>query len=79
MPASFDVNWNSHPEYPNGKMLVPFLAAQCGAELEAGHIELEFAAERGECNVWLHDTHKLPVSPLTYANILDNGTGELRS
>ena len=57
---------------------MPFLADQYGAELEAGHIELKFDAEHGEFNVWLYDTHKLPVSPLTYAEILDNGNGELR-
>jgi (1->4)-alpha-D-glucan 1-alpha-D-glucosylmutase len=74
----FDVDWNSHPEYLNGKLLVPFLADQYGAELEAGRIELKFDAERGEFNVWLYDTHKLPVSPLTYAEILGNGNGELR-
>jgi len=74
----FDVDWNSHPEYLNGKLLVPFLADQYGAELEAGRIELKFDAERGEFNVWPYDTHKLPVSPLTYAEILGNGTGELR-
>jgi (1->4)-alpha-D-glucan 1-alpha-D-glucosylmutase len=74
----FDVDWNCHPEYPNGKLLVPFLADQYGAELEAGHIELKFDAEHGEFNVWLYDTHKLPVSPLTYPEILGNANDALR-
>jgi (1->4)-alpha-D-glucan 1-alpha-D-glucosylmutase len=74
----FDVDWNSHPEYLSGKLLVPFLVDQYGAELEDGHIELKFDAERGEFSVWLYDTHKLPVSPPTYAEILGNGKGELR-
>jgi (1->4)-alpha-D-glucan 1-alpha-D-glucosylmutase len=73
----FDVEWNSHPEYLNGKLLVPFLAEQYGAELEAGHIELKFDAEHGEFNVWLYGTHKLPVSPLTYPEILSHENGEL--
>ena len=73
----FDVDWSSHPEYLNGKLLVPFLAEQYGAELEAGHIELKFDAEHGEFNIWLYDTHKLPVSPLTYPEILGHGNGEL--
>jgi (1->4)-alpha-D-glucan 1-alpha-D-glucosylmutase len=74
----FDVDWNCHPEYLNGKLLVPFLADQYGAELEAGHIELKFDAEHGEFNVWLYDTHKLPVSPLTYPEILGNANDALR-
>ena len=74
----FDVEWNAHPEYLNGKLLVPFLAEQYGAELEAGHIELKFDAEHGEFNVWLYDTHKLPVSPLTYPEILSGANGELQ-
>ena len=73
----FDVDWRAHPEYLNGKLLVPFLAQQYGAELEAGHIELKFDAEHGEFNVWLYDTHKLPVSPPTYAEILRDADGEL--
>ena len=71
-------DWNCHPEYLNGKLLVPFLADQYGAELEAGHIELKFDAEHGEFNVWLYDTHKLPVSPLTYPAILGNPNDALR-
>ncbi len=74
----FDVDWNCHPEYLSGKLLVPFLAEQYGAELEAGHMELKFDAEHGEFNVWLYDTHKLPVSPLTYPEILGGANGELR-
>jgi len=29
----FDVDWNSHPEYLNGKLLVPFLADHTGPNL----------------------------------------------
>jgi (1->4)-alpha-D-glucan 1-alpha-D-glucosylmutase len=74
----FDVEWNAHPEYLNGKLLVPFLAEQYGAELEAGHIELKFDAEHGEFNVWLYGTHKLPVSPLTYPEMLSGANGKLQ-
>jgi (1->4)-alpha-D-glucan 1-alpha-D-glucosylmutase len=73
----FDVDWNCHPEYLNGKLLVPFLADQYGAELEAGHVALKFDAEHGEFAVWLYDTHKLPVSPLTYPEILRHANGGL--
>jgi (1->4)-alpha-D-glucan 1-alpha-D-glucosylmutase len=71
----FDVDWNCHPEYLSGKLLVPFLADQYGAELEAGHMALKFDSEHGEFNVWLYDTHKLPVSPLMYPQILNNANG----
>jgi (1->4)-alpha-D-glucan 1-alpha-D-glucosylmutase len=73
----FDVDWSSHSEYLDGRLLVPFLAAQYGTELEAGHLELRFDAQRGEFSVWLYNTHKLPVSPLSYAEILGHQHPEL--
>jgi (1->4)-alpha-D-glucan 1-alpha-D-glucosylmutase len=73
----FDIDWDSHSEYLAGKLLVPFLGAQYGAELESGKIELKFDAEHGEFAVWLYDTHKLPITPITYPKILDKGTLEL--
>ena len=75
--AWFDIDWEAHPEYLNGKLLVPFLGEQYGAVLESGQIELKPDAERGEFSVWLYGTHKLPVSPLCYAEILGRKTIEL--
>jgi len=74
----FDVDWDSHPEYLSGKLLVPFLAEQYGAVLEVGHIELKFDSQQGEFSVWLYETHKLPVTPRTYPEILGNENAELR-
>jgi (1->4)-alpha-D-glucan 1-alpha-D-glucosylmutase len=73
----FDVDWNPDHEYLRGKLLVPFLGKQYGTELEAGHIELKFDPEQGEFSVWLYDTHKLPVSPATYPEILGCAGKEL--
>jgi (1->4)-alpha-D-glucan 1-alpha-D-glucosylmutase len=66
----FDVDWNSHAEYLTGKLLVPFLADQYGAELAAGRLRLKFDGGSGEFAVWAYEAHKLPVSPRYYARIL---------
>ena len=73
----FDIDWHSHSEFLNGKLLVPFLGEQYGSVLEEGKLELKFDAEHGEFSVWLYDVHKLPVSPLTYPEILGNDVPEL--
>jgi (1->4)-alpha-D-glucan 1-alpha-D-glucosylmutase len=73
----FDVDWDSYSEYLSGKLLIPFLGDQYGAELESGKIQLKFDAERGEFSVWLYDTHKLPITPPSYPAILGDGTRDL--
>ena len=40
--------------------------------LEDGHLVLQFDAEEGSFAVWAYDTHKLPICPLHYADILGN-------
>jgi (1->4)-alpha-D-glucan 1-alpha-D-glucosylmutase len=70
----FDVDWDSHAEFLNNKLLVPFLAEQYGAVLESGQFELRFDAQKGEFSVWLYGPHKLPVTPPSYARILDSET-----
>jgi (1->4)-alpha-D-glucan 1-alpha-D-glucosylmutase len=75
--AWFDIDWHSHSEFLDGKLLVPFLADQYGAVLEAGKFEVKFDSERGEFSIWIYDTHKLPVTPPTYPLILGNEAPEL--
>lgn len=75
----FDIEWEPHNKYLIGKVLVPFLANQYGIELEAGKLRLQFDAERGEFAVWAYDTHKLPICPLNYAEILSAGTTDLET
>ena len=69
----FDIDWDSHSEYLKGKLLVPFLGKQYGAELQSGEFELRFDENEGGFSVWLYGTHKLPVTPPTYSAILDEG------
>ena len=72
----FDIDW--YPDNPalHGKLLVPILGDQYGLELEAGKLVLKFDAETGSFAVWAYDTHKLPISPRDYKQIL--GDAELR-
>jgi (1->4)-alpha-D-glucan 1-alpha-D-glucosylmutase len=73
----FDVDWESHSEYLKGKLLVPFLGDQYGAELAAGKLCLRFDPDSGEFAIWAYDVHKLPVSPLCYPIILGDQSPEL--
>jgi (1->4)-alpha-D-glucan 1-alpha-D-glucosylmutase len=74
----FDIDWDSPSEYLRGKLLVPFLGDQYGAELKAGHFELRFDEKEGAFGVWLYGTHKLPVTPTSYPHILNNQVPELK-
>jgi len=75
--AWFDIDWHSHSEFLNGKLLIPFLAEQYGSVLEAEKLQLKFDAGCGEFSIWAYDSHKLPVSPLTYPQILGSDVPEL--
>jgi (1->4)-alpha-D-glucan 1-alpha-D-glucosylmutase len=73
----FDIDWKPRAEYLRDKVLVPFLAAQYGAELSAGHLRLKFDNQAGEFAIWAYDTHKLPLSPRTYSSIVGGNNPEL--
>ena len=66
----FDIDWESDNVYLHDKLLVPALGAQYGAELEAGKLTVKFDAASGSFAVWAYDTHKLPICPLHYGEIL---------
>lgn len=66
----FDIDWDPSTQYLRGKLLVPFLGGQYGVELESGSLELKFDSEEGSFAVWAYGTHKLPVCPLHYDQIL---------
>ncbi len=72
----FDIDWDSHSEYLSGKLLVPFLGQQYGAELQSGKIELRFDESEGAFSVWLYGTHKLSVTPTSYPEIFGSVTEE---
>jgi (1->4)-alpha-D-glucan 1-alpha-D-glucosylmutase len=69
----FDIDWAS--PYPGlaGKILVPFLGGQYGAVLAEGGLVLRFDRAEGSFAVWAHETHKLPVCPRDYGEILRVG------
>jgi (1->4)-alpha-D-glucan 1-alpha-D-glucosylmutase len=74
----FDIDWDSHSEHLKDKLIVPFLADQYGAELKKGKLELGFDEKQGTFSVWLYDTHKLPVTPPSYPEILGNDSPTLK-
>lgn len=73
----FDIDWDPERRYLQGKILVPFLGDQYGAVLADGGFELRFDAETGSFSVWAYGTHKLPVCPRHYADILGSGHPDL--
>jgi (1->4)-alpha-D-glucan 1-alpha-D-glucosylmutase len=75
--AWFDIDWHSEHPYLQNKLLVPFLGAQYGIELDGGKLELRFDPAAGAFAVWAYGTHKLPVCPLQYGRILGDAHPEL--
>jgi (1->4)-alpha-D-glucan 1-alpha-D-glucosylmutase len=73
----FDIDWEPASRYLTEKLLVPVLGDQYGAALDDGKLELKFDGENGEFAVWAYDTHKLPICPLQYADILGDSDPDL--
>ena len=73
----FDIDWLPDRFSLKDKILVPLLGKQYGAELYDGKLTLKFDAEEGSFAVWAYDTHKLPVCPLQYREILGDAGTEL--
>jgi (1->4)-alpha-D-glucan 1-alpha-D-glucosylmutase len=65
----FDIDWQRLGA--NGKLVLPFLGAQYGEALESGNLHLTFDAKQGSFSLWQYE-HRFPISPLVYADILDN-------
>ncbi len=66
----FDIDWDPDRRYLKDKLLVPFLGNQYGVELKGGKLHVKFDADEGSLAVWAYDTHKLPICPLHYGDIL---------
>ncbi len=73
----FDIDWFPDRFSLQDKVLVPLLAKQYGVELYDGKLTLKFDAEDGSFAVWAYDTHKLPICPLHYRQILGDASQEL--
>ncbi|WGF89312.1 malto-oligosyltrehalose synthase [Marinivivus vitaminiproducens] len=66
----FDIDWaRGQPEGKAGKLVLPMLGDSYGNVLERGELKLEFDARSGRFGIRYFD-HDLPVSPLTYADLL---------
>ena len=70
--AYFDINWDPLREDLKGRVLLPVLGDQYGAVLERGEIALRFEPSEGSFSAWYYD-HRFPISPLSYASILEHG------
>ncbi|NGP17985.1 alpha-amylase family glycosyl hydrolase [Devosia aurantiaca] len=75
----FDVNWAPSEPSLNNKVLVPFLGCAFGEALETGRLALKFDKQSGSFAVWAEDTHKLPVDPRSYGDILQHGETTLQT
>jgi (1->4)-alpha-D-glucan 1-alpha-D-glucosylmutase len=73
----FDIDWRSDHQYLRDKLLVPFLGDHYGRALEAGDLLLRFDQNEGSFAVWAYGTHKLPICPRHYGNVLGNDHPEL--
>jgi len=65
----FDIQWHSTDPLLEGQLLLPFLAADYGAALQAGDIPLCFQASAGSFHV-RHHAQRFPVCPADYGQIL---------
>ena len=69
----FDVNWSPSEPTLNNKVLAPFLGCSCDEALETGRLVLRFDRGDGSIAAWAEDTHKLPIDPRNYGDILRQG------
>jgi (1->4)-alpha-D-glucan 1-alpha-D-glucosylmutase len=74
--AYFDINWDAARADLKGRVLLPVLGDQYGVILEQGGIELRLDPAEGSFSAWYFD-HRFPISPRSYAAILDAGGGSL--
>ncbi|WP_158044436.1 malto-oligosyltrehalose synthase [Skermanella pratensis] len=74
-----DIDWEPDRRFLQGKLLIPFLGDQYGKVLEDGDLALKFDAEEGSFAVWAYGTHKLPICPLNYAEILGHDNPDLEN
>jgi (1->4)-alpha-D-glucan 1-alpha-D-glucosylmutase len=75
----FDINWDPIEPTLKNKVLVPFLGRSYGEALRDGALTLQFDENVGALTVWAEDTHKLPICPSTYGEILGKASPELSS
>ncbi|MGV3650584.1 MAG: malto-oligosyltrehalose synthase [Devosia sp.] len=67
----FDVDWEASEPRLRGKVMVPVLGTGLANALATGAITLKLDAGKGEIAAWAHEAHKLPLTPPSYAGLLD--------
>ncbi|RJF95337.1 malto-oligosyltrehalose synthase [Noviherbaspirillum saxi] len=72
----FDIDWQPADETLHGKVMAPFLGQPYGDVLAAGEITLQYDDTRGKFYA-VYYTHRFPVSPSSYAEILRAAQAEL--
>jgi malto-oligosyltrehalose synthase len=68
----FDINWEPIRPDMRGRVLLPVLGDHYGIILEEGGIALRFDREEGSFSAWYYE-HRFPISPRSYATILEAG------
>jgi (1->4)-alpha-D-glucan 1-alpha-D-glucosylmutase len=68
----FDINWDAIRPDLKGRVLLPVLGDHYGVILEKGEIALRFDREEGSFSTWYYE-HRFPISPRSYALILEAG------
>ncbi len=71
----FDINWSPSEPSLKDKVLMPFLGSALGEAVENGRMALRFDESAGSFAIWAEDTHKLPIDPRHYGDILKHAEG----
>jgi (1->4)-alpha-D-glucan 1-alpha-D-glucosylmutase len=72
----FDIDWQSPDPALHGKALLPFLGEPYAETLQSGDLTLRFDADGGSLYVSYH-AHRFPLTPTSYAQVLDGATDAL--
>ncbi|MBA3930391.1 MAG: malto-oligosyltrehalose synthase [Xanthomonas sp.] len=72
----FDIDWQPSDETLHGKVMAPFLGKPYGDALAAGEITLQLDDTRGKLFIGYY-SHRFPVAPADYANVLRTAGSEL--
>jgi (1->4)-alpha-D-glucan 1-alpha-D-glucosylmutase len=66
----FDINWHPDEASLHHKVLVPMLGCSFGEALNSGAFKLKFDSEAGSFDIWLDGTHRLPLDPACYGQLV---------
>ena len=72
----FDIDWDVPDPALKNRLLAPFLGKPYGEALQSGEISLHFDKTAGRFAFHYYE-HRFPLSPSTYAVLLNLGNGEL--